>query len=53
MLSDGYTWKDADTFFVNSGFYLIDGTNVEKTAELAAAATEALKASFLDYFQAP
>ena len=52
-LSDGYTWKDPDTFFVNSGFYLIDASNVDNTEELAAAATEELKASFLEYFEAP
>ena len=51
--ADGYTWKDPDVFFVNSGFYLINAENVDKTDELATAATEELKASFMDYFHAP
>jgi len=53
LFADGYTWADPDVFFVNSGFYLLNQDNVDNAPELAAAATEALIASFEGYFAAP
>ena len=53
LFADGYTWADPDVFFVNSGFYLLNQDNVDNATELAAAATEALIASFEGYFAAP
>lgn len=53
LFNQGYTWKDPEIFFINSGFYLINASNVDNTDALAAAATEELKVSFEDYFVAP
>ena len=53
MFADGYTYKADSPFFINSGFFYINQGNLARADDVAKQATEDLKASFADLFNAP